>query len=70
MKTQKIPDDFQHTSPAGAEIRLLMNNHLGGMAHCTLKAGTISKAVRHKTVSEFWHVLSGNGSIWRQMDGG
>lgn len=69
MNTQLIPNDYQHISPAGAEVRLLMNNHLGGMAHCTLKVGTISKAVRHKTVSEFWHVLSGKGAIWRQLNG-
>jgi mannose-6-phosphate isomerase-like protein (cupin superfamily) len=68
MKTQNIPSDHQHVSPAGAEVRLLMNNHLGGMAHCTLKDGIISKAVRHKTVSEFWYVLSGIGSIWRKDD--
>ena len=67
MNTQKIPKEYQHISPAGAEVRLLMNNHLGGMAHCTLKAQTISKAVRHKTVSEFWHILSGIGAIWRKM---
>lgn len=66
MQTKKIPEDYQHTSPAGAEVRLLMNNHLGGVAHCTLRKETISKAVRHKTVSEFWHVLSGNGAIWRK----
>jgi mannose-6-phosphate isomerase-like protein (cupin superfamily) len=66
MKTQTITEDYQHTSPAGAEVRLLMNNTYGGMAHCTLKAGKISKAVRHKTVSEFWHVLSGKGAIWRK----
>ena len=66
MNTQMIPQDYQHISPAGAEVRLLMNNHLGGMAHCTLKANKISKAVLHKTVSEFWHVLSGNGAIWRK----
>lgn len=66
MKTQSIPKDYQHTSPAGAEVRLLMNNQYGGMAHCTLKASTISKPVRHKTVSEFWHVLSGKGQIWRR----
>ncbi|STX51749.1 Uncharacterised protein [Legionella busanensis] len=66
MKTQFIPQDYQHTSPAGAEVRLLMNNHLGGMAHCTLRAGTISKVVRHKTVTEFWHILSGKGAIWRK----
>lgn len=66
MKTQTIPKDFQHTSPAGAEVRLLMHNQYGGMAHCTLKANTISKAVKHRTVSEFWHVLSGSGAIWRK----
>lgn len=66
MKTQQIPSDFQHMSPAGAQVRLLMNNTHGGMAHCTLKNGVISKAVRHKTVSEFWHILSGKGAIWRK----
>ncbi|WP_133127889.1 cupin domain-containing protein [Legionella nagasakiensis] len=68
MNTQIIPKDYQHISPAGAEVRLLMNNHLGGMAHCTLKTGTISKAVHHKTVSEFWYILSGIGAIWRKLD--
>lgn len=67
MNTQDIPRIYQHRSPAGAEVRLLMNNHLGGMAHCTLKARRISKAVCHKTVSEFWHVLSGKGAIWRKL---
>jgi len=66
MLTQKIPQEYQHTSPAGAEVRLLMNNTLGGMAHCTLKKGTISKIVRHKTVSEFWYIISGKGAIWRK----
>lgn len=43
-----------------------MDNHLGGVAHCTLRKGTISKVVRHQTVSEFWHILSGKGAIWRK----
>ncbi len=66
MQTKSISHDYQHTSPAGAEVRLLMNNPHGGIAHCTLRAGKISKAVRHKTVSEFWHILSGKGAIWRK----
>lgn len=66
MQSQKIPENYQHTSPAGAEVRLLLNNHLGGVAHCTLRQGTISKVVRHKTVSEIWHILSGKGAIWRK----
>jgi mannose-6-phosphate isomerase-like protein (cupin superfamily) len=69
MQTKKIPNEYQHTSPAGAEVRLLMNNHLGGVAHCTLRKGTISKVVRHQTVTEFWHVLSGKGAIWRKNEG-
>ena len=66
MHTLSIPKDYQHTSPAGAEVRVLMNNAYGGMAHCTLKDQKISKVVRHKTVSEFWHILSGKGAIWRR----
>lgn len=66
MKTTAIPKDYDHASPAGAEIRLLMNNEMGCMVHCTLRANIISKPVRHKTVSEFWHVLSGSGQIWRK----
>lgn len=68
MKTTNIPTDYQHRSPAGAEVRLLMNNHLGGMAHCTLKEGAISKAIYHNTVYEFWFILSGKGAIWRKTD--
>ena len=68
MKTVKIPKNYEHTSPAGAEVRVLMNNEHGGIAHCTLKDKVVSKAVRHKTVSEFWHVLSGKGAIWRKND--
>jgi mannose-6-phosphate isomerase-like protein (cupin superfamily) len=70
MKTVNIPQDFQHTSPAGAEVRVLLNNPHGGVAHCTLKNKKISKAVRHKTVSEFWHILSGKGAIWRRDQNG
>lgn len=68
MNTQTIPKEYQHLSPAGAEVRLLMNNAMAGLAHCTLGNGKISKAVRHKTVSEFWHVISGSGEIWRKQD--
>ena len=66
MKTVTTPKEYQHSSPAGAEVRLLMNNSHGGIAHCTLKNKKTSHAVRHKTVSEFWHILSGKGEIWRK----
>ncbi len=70
MKTINIPQNYEHTSPAGAEVRVLLTNQHGGIAHCTLKNKKISKVVRHKTVSEFWHVLSGKGAIWRRNETG
>jgi hypothetical protein len=66
MKTVNVPENYQHTSPAGAEVRVLMSDANGGIAHCTLRKNKISKAVRHKTVSEFWHILSEKGAIWRR----
>ncbi len=69
MQATEIPKNYEHMSPAGAEVRVLIKNEHGGIAHCTLKDKIISKAVRHKTVSEFWHVLSGSGAIWRRVDG-
>ena len=69
MKTQVIPKDYKHIAPDGAEIRELLDNEQGGIAHCILKEGKVSKAVKHKTVSEFWHILSGKGEIWRRKDG-
>ena len=69
MRTNVIPTDFQHISPAGAEVRPLMENKMGGIAHCTLRMGKTSRVVVHKTVSEFWHVISGEGEIWRRQEG-
>jgi mannose-6-phosphate isomerase-like protein (cupin superfamily) len=67
MQTKMISEKYQHLSPAGAEIRLLMDSAVASLVHYTLKQGNISKATTHKTVSEFWHVLSGNGTIWRRQ---
>ena len=69
MNTLSLPQHYQHLSPAGAEVRLLMSNSMGGIAHCTLVKGKVSKAVAHRTVSELWHVISGKGEIWRRQDG-
>lgn len=66
MQTKEIPQNYQHISPAGAEVRILMGNAMGGIAHCTLHKDKISKAVIHRTVSEIWHIISGNGEIWRK----
>lgn len=66
IRSQTIPENYEHISPAGAEVRLIMGNSTADLAHCTLRKGKISKAVTHKTVNEFWHVVSGAGAIWRR----
>jgi mannose-6-phosphate isomerase-like protein (cupin superfamily) len=52
--------------PAGAEIRYLIEGETGGMIHSTVPPGQVNRATVHATVSEFWHVLSGEGEIWRR----
>ena len=36
------------------------------MIHSTVPPGQVNRATVHATVSEFWHVLSGEGQIWRR----
>ncbi|MCV0428136.1 MAG: cupin domain-containing protein [Roseibium sp.] len=65
MKTTELPETPDAKSPAGADIRFIMDGPTGNMIHSTLPPGQINRATRHKTVSEFWHVLEGKGRIWR-----
>lgn len=65
MKQTALSDSFDAKSPAGADIRFLMDGPTGNMIHSTVPAGQINRATRHKSVSEFWFVLEGRGQIWR-----
>lgn len=65
MKTTMLPDKPEDKSPAGADIRYLMDGETGNMIHSTVPAHQINKATVHATVSEFWYVLEGQGQIWR-----
>ncbi len=56
-------------SPAGADIRYLVDGPTGNMIHSTVPPGQINRATIHATVSEFWHVLEGVGQIWRKANG-
>ena len=38
------------------------------MAHFTLPAGAVSKAVAHRTVEEVWFFISGSGRMWRRFE--
>ena len=57
------------TAPDGSEVRVLCRTRRGSMAHFTLPAGAVSKAVAHRTVDELWFFLSGHGRMWRRLQG-
>ena len=65
MKTTKLSDLPNAKSPAGADIRFLMDGGTGNMIHSTVPPHQINKATVHATVSEFWYILEGYGEIWR-----
>ena len=66
MQTRAFPVTPDARSPAGAEIRYLMEGETGNMIHSTVPPGQVNRATVHATVSEFWHVLAGEGQIWRR----
>ena len=66
MQTRRFPSSADTRSPAGAEVRLLIEGEHGGMIHSTVPPGQVNRATVHATVSEFWYVLSGEGQIWRR----
>src|SRR6187402_2941843 len=66
VQTRSFPSSPQGRSPAGAEIRYLLEGETGGMIHSTVAPGQVNRATVHATVSEFWHILSGQGQIWRR----
>jgi len=65
MKTMMLPELPNAKSPAGADIRCLMDGKTGNMIHSTVPPQQINRATVHATVSEFWYVLEGHGEIWR-----
>lgn len=66
MQTCPFPPAPDDRSPAGAEIRHLMDGPTGSMIHATVPPGQVNRATVHATVSEFWHILTGEGLLWRR----
>lgn len=66
LATKQVSVEFDYLAPDGSEIRLLPEVFGGGLVHCTLPKGCVSKAVVHKTVEEIWYVISGVGQVWRK----
>lgn len=65
MKTTMLPIKPDAKSPAGADIRFLMDGAAGNMIHSTVPPHQVNRATVHATVSEFWYILEGLGEIWR-----
>jgi len=65
MKTTRLPDRPDAKSPAGADIRFLIDGETGNMIHSTVPPRQANRATVHATVNEFWYVLEGRGEIWR-----
>jgi mannose-6-phosphate isomerase-like protein (cupin superfamily) len=65
MKTVMLPTKPEAKSPAGADIRFLVDGKTGNMIHSTVPAHQINRATVHAMVHEFWYVLEGHGEIWR-----
>jgi len=65
MKTKKLSEQPDAKSPAGADIRFLMDSKSGNMIHSTVPPYQVNKATIHTSVNEFWYVLEGHGEIWR-----
>jgi mannose-6-phosphate isomerase-like protein (cupin superfamily) len=70
MQTIAFPSRPGGRSPAGAEVRFLIHGETGDMIHSTVPPGQVNRATVHATVSEFWHVLAGEGRIWRRDETG
>lgn len=66
MKQSILPATADAKSPAGADIRFLIDGTNGNMIHSTVPPGQINRATVHATVSEFWYILGGQGEIWRR----
>jgi mannose-6-phosphate isomerase-like protein (cupin superfamily) len=66
--SRDLPAQVDYLAPDGSEIRLLLEVEAGGLAHCTLPAGGVSMAVKHRTVEEIWYVVEGVGELWRHAD--
>lgn len=58
-------------APDGSEIRYLAASGEGAarasLVEASLPAGSVSQAVRHRTVEETWYIVEGSGKVWRSM---
>lgn len=61
-----LPEEYDYLAPDGSEIRFLSQIKGGNSAHCTLPSGNATQAIMHQNVEEIWHILEGEGQLWRK----
>jgi len=66
VKETTLPAGPDARSPAGADLRFIMDGAAGYMIHRTVPPGQINSATVHATVSEFRYVPEAQGEIWRK----
>ena len=69
FQTQQLKSEPDEIAPDGSKIFLLTRVNGGSMCLCELPASETTQAVRHKTIEEIWFFLSGEGEVWREMNG-
>jgi len=65
--TVHLNDVPTESAPDTSVIRPLARLAGASMAHGTLLAGSVSKAVAHPEIEEIWYVLSGHAELWRKQ---
>lgn len=66
MQTKILNDKYDEIAPDGSEIHLLTRSDKGSLCLCSLPVGITSTAVKHKTITELWYFLEGQGEVWRK----
>ena len=67
--TLNLPAEPTVVAPDGSNVRVLAGLAGGSMAHFSLDAGQVARAVTHRTVEEIWFIVAGRGEMWRRQDG-
>jgi mannose-6-phosphate isomerase-like protein (cupin superfamily) len=67
LATAALADAPSVIAPDGSTVRVLVAAERGSTARFELGGGRTSRAVRHRTVEEIWHVLGGHGELWRRL---
>jgi mannose-6-phosphate isomerase-like protein (cupin superfamily) len=56
-------------APDGSRVRVLARTQRVSVAEFLLDAGSVSRAVSHRSVEETWRVVAGRGRLWRCNNG-